>query len=237
MPFPMQHQYVTVIGDAYNATERWQFGFRITDGGVSNQATVDALWNEVSDWWTGTNYDAPSAFGASPRHRLTEVKVARIGTDGQYPDDEVAASHFFVPPIAGNSAALAGQIPQATMAATLVTAKPRGLASKGRVYLPCSNRYQPGTDGLVPADQAVSIANSVWTMFSRINANELVGNVAVFSRGRGVPSYNQARNRIEYTYPNPGAYEVVTGVQVGRVVDTQRRRRRQLVENYQSDTV
>lgn len=235
MPFPAQHQYMTVIGDAYGGTERWQFGMRLTDGGVSNEVTALAIADDVEKWWVGTGDQGMNAFSPADTHRLTELKVARIGIDGTYPEGEASYSHFYLPPLVGGAARLAGASAQQTMCVTLTTALPRGYASKGRVYLPPSGRMVTGADGLITADAALEIANSVWNLITDINANAVVGNVAIFSRGRGVPSYDAENNRIEYTFPNPGAVQNVTGVRCGRVIDTQRRRRRQLVENYATE--
>lgn len=231
MPFPVQHQYVSVIGDAFNSTERWQFGFRITDGGVSNQETALAISDDVENWYRpNPPYGAGNIFNSLATHRLTELKVARIGVDGKYPPGEASYSHFYLPPIAGMTGKPAGMTAQDTTAVTLTTAVPRGLASKGRIYLPPHAQALPGADGLVPAATIEPVLQSMRTLINAINANAVVGNVAIFSRGRGVPAYDAEHNRIEYTYPNPGAFNVVTGVAMGRVVDTQRRRRRQLTE-------
>ena len=239
MPFPQTHHYVSVIGDAFGGVERWQFGFRLTPGGVSNEATALAIADDVEAWWRPTApYGAGNIFNSCANRRLTEVKVATIQPDGTYPDDQPSYSHFYLPPIAGQSQSPAGSTPQDTLAVTLTTALPRGYASKGRIYLPTSSDYVPQqADGLITAAVATSIATSVKTLINTINANAVVGNVAIYSRGRGVPSFDAERNRIEYTYPNPGAVNNVTGVRVGRVIDTQRRRRRQLVEGYVTDTV
>jgi hypothetical protein len=169
-------------------------------------------------------------------HRLVELKVARLGVDGLYPPDEVAYSHFYLPPIAGVTAPWDGTVPQATISATLLTAKPRGLASKGRIYLPPCQRMSVDGSGLMAEANALAVANAVNLLVTTINANAEVGNVAIFSRGRREATFNPVTEKIEYTYPNPGAVENVTGVKVGRVVDTQRRRRRQMAEQYQSDT-
>lgn len=236
MPYPAQHQYMTVIGDCYGGAERWQFGLRLTDGGVSNEETALAISDDVQAWWTGAGYAAGTNFASYNNYRLVELKVARIGIDGKYPAGEVAYSHFYLPPIAGQNVPPGGNnaLPQSTMCATLTTAVPRGLASKGRIYLPPSTQTALQADGRLSTADATQQANSVKTLINAINANGVVGNVAIFSRGKGVPQYDEEHNRIEYTYPNPGASNVVTGVRVGRVKDTQRRRRRQLVEDPQA---
>lgn len=232
MPYPEQHQYMTVIGDAYGGTERWQFGMRLSDGGVSNQETALAISDDVQRWWTeaAPYVGGTDSFGSVNTHRLTELKVARIGVDGTYPANEVSYSHFYLPPIVGLYAPVAGQLPQGSVCVTLTTALPRGLASKGRVFLPPSTRYAPQADGLMTAAAATQLAKCMQRFINEINANAVVGNVMIYSRGKGVAAYDAQHKRVEYTYPNPGASQPVTGVRVGRVIDTQRRRRRQLNE-------
>lgn len=230
--YTQAHQYVTVIGDSYGSTEKWQFGFRLTAGGVSNQATADALKPIIQKWWIGTA--APYSVGVSFKpvsyFRLGEIKVANIDVDGTYPPTLPSASSFIQPPLAGTGNPPAGQSAQQTMAVTLVTALPRGLASKGRMYLPPCANMLPDPTGLVPTANILGIVDSVRIMFTEINADPLIGSVAVFSRGRGVPVDDTLRHRYRYTYPNAGAMQLVTGVRMGRVVDTQRRRRRSLLE-------
>lgn len=232
MTFPQAHQYVTVIGDSYGTLERWQFGFRLTSGGVSNQATADAIKPYVLKWWVGTAapYSVNSNFGSVSTHRLTEIKCANIETTGLYPPTLPSASSFVNPITAGTNAPHAGMLPQGSLAMTLTTAVPRGLASKGRVYLPPSLRYQPFTDGLLPVAETQKLADSFLNLIKEINADPLVGNVAIFSRGKGVAAFDAVKKKVRYSYPGAGAVNNVTGVRVGRVVDTQRRRRRSLAE-------
>jgi hypothetical protein len=234
VPYTEQHMYMTVIGDCYNAAERWQFGLRLTDGGISQEATALAISDDVERWWTVA---APYSTGVEASwlstHRLVELKVARIQPDGKYPPDEEAYSHFYLPPIVGTITPTTRAIPQTTVCATLTTAKPRGLASKGRVYLPPPQGWTVGADGRMAPSEAMKVAASIKRLINEINANELVGNVAIFSRGTREATFNPTTEKVEYTYPNPGATELVTGVNVGTVVDTQRRRRRQLVEDRQ----
>lgn len=235
MTFPHRHQYVTVIGDCYGATERWQFGFRLDPMGPGNQSVADAVAGYVEQWWRSTTpYTAGvDTFQPSNTHRLTEVKVAAIDPDGTYPADIPSASHFYPAPIVGDFTPPTGQSAQQTMCVTLTTALPRGLASKGRIFLPPSYWYKPGSDGLMTAADALKVGKSIQRLINAINADSLVGLVSIFSRGRGEASYDAQHKRVEYTYPNPGAVNAVTGVKVGRVVDTQRRRRRALPEGYQ----
>jgi hypothetical protein len=237
MPYPSTFMYCTVIGDCFGGKERWQFGFKMLDSGLSSQAVALGLANHIEEWWRASPvaYDTGRQFLPPNTHRLTEFKVARVGPDGKYPEGETAYSHFFLPPITTANARPATLTPQNSICVTLTTAKPRGLASKGRIFLPPSIQYTIADgDGLVPVAAAQEIRESVKILLQRLNNDEQGTNVAIFSRGKGVPTWDPERRKVTYEYPNPGAVENVTGVRVGRVVDTQRRRRRQLVESYES---
>lgn len=232
--YPVQHQYLTVIGDCYGATERWQFGLRLSDGGVDNLATAQAIQDDVSRWWNGTapySQVPESRYMPTLTHRLTEIKVARILPNGTYPLDQASASVFYVPPIVGPGAVVNGQSAQQTMAVTLLTAVPRGLGSKGRVFLPPSSFMIPQPDGRLTQAVADQFALSISTLIGEINANAQVGNVQVISRGKGVKRDDVPGKRWVYDYPTPGTANNVTGVRCGRVIDTQRRRRRSLPES------
>lgn len=238
MGFPAIHHYVTIIGDSYVSAERWQFGFRLSDGGASNQATALAIAPHVENWWRGVApYGANNVFNAVNTHRLTELKVARINTDGSYvtvnPDATPAPgaySHFYLPAIAGPNVSKDGTVAQNTVAVTLTTALPRGLASKGRIYLPPSMQYVVSGAGIMSALAAQEIGSSIRTLINLINAEALVGNVQILSKGKGVANWDPVKHKVTYTHPTVGAAQNVTGVRCGRVIDTQRRRRRGLVE-------
>lgn len=235
MTYPEIHSYMTVIGDAYSGTERWQFGLRFNYGGASEQVLADALAVYVKDWWNGTGYTSGTNSWRAPNtHRLTEIKVARIGTDGLYVPGTDSASNY-PGNLTGSGTPGYNQAPQDTVAVTLLTAKPRGYASKGRIYPPQSIEMQLGADGKLPTVKAAILAASFKKLLDNINASSYVGQVAVYSKGKGVPSYDTAHNRITYTYPNVGTKEPVTGVSVGLVMDTQRRRRRQLLESVRQE--
>jgi len=237
--FTAPHQYVSVIGDAYAGPERWQFGLRITDGGIDNLATAQAIAPIVRAFWEGTGaWNLPAVqWQPSATHRLTEVKVARVDVNGIYPPTEASASVFFVPAVSGTTPALVGQAPQLATCVSLQTALPRGLGSKGRIYLPPNARMNSGNSGAIATNMAQVYADAVALLVGQINAQALIGNVAVFSRGKAERGQPDAKGKYHYTYPNPGATNNVTGVRCGNVVDTQRRRRRQLVETYVSKPV
>lgn len=213
MPFPVRHKLLTVIGTAFGGTEDWSFGLRIRPTGVADvpevtQAQVDALAPAVSTFFAAP----PSLISAA--YRLTAIKLAPVGVDGKYPPGEVAVEHVYPGGLPGNSPVSGNVWPaQCCMVVTLETALPRGRASKGRFYVPALSSLVDVTTGQIP-DPTTGLLNPAKTLLNAINTTVDVGKVAVMSK-LGVS----------------GTSNYVTQLSVGRVPDTQRRRRRSLNEN------
>jgi hypothetical protein len=233
MTYPAQHYKVTVYGDAYSGAEEWSFGWRTqkpvtADVDAAAQAHASAIQSAVTAFWSG----GTSGTQFFNTHRLQGVKVAVIDPDGQYPDGHIAGEVMFAN-VAGPYVLGGGErtVAQNAMCVTLTTLRPRGLASKGRFFLPPMN-WQISSDGLISTAGRDAIVTRVKTFLDAVNAAAPAGeDIAVFSRGKGVKSFNAETGKIEWDYPNTGYFATVTGVEVGRVVDTIRRRRRQLVES------
>lgn len=222
--YDVPHALVSVIGSGSSSLETWSFGLRLVPASVGPQALADQLKPIVAAWFGA----AGMAF--SSEVKLTEIKVANIEEDGHYPPDGVAASSFVVPPLAGTYAVGGAQqylLPQSSLAITLTTAKPRGFASKGRIYLPPQGIVLVA--GQLQISHAQGFADQVRTLVQNINSAPLAGNVAVMSKGKGEFTVNSAGKKI-WTFPHVGTHELVTGVRCGRVIDTQRRRRRSIPE-------
>lgn len=229
MPFTTTHFYIAIIGTSYSTTERWQFGLRATRAGTETSMSVIAasLTTQVQTWWSQSS---GQRFGSLNTHTLSEIKVSTLDVDGLQFVNVPSGSFFFVPPVAGADVPPAGVAPQNTCAMTLTTSLPRGLASRGRCFLPPSSHLLPQSDGRLLAVDAKAMADGFKSLINGINGNPNIGDVVVMSRGRAVRGPALPNGKPTYTYPNPGVTNIVTGVQCGRVVDTQRRRRRALVE-------
>jgi hypothetical protein len=142
---------------------------------------------------------------------LSYVKLNTIGTDGHYEIDTTSES-IFADTAGGNSAAAPAN--QIALVVSLETGFSRGPAHEGRYYSPLCPAL-PGADGLIVAADATSCHGSVTTLLAALNAVNSNFKLAIFSRKSGAP-----------------ASRLVTGARVGRVLDTQRRRRRSLAESY-----
>lgn len=156
------------------------------------------------------------ANGLARYENLSWIKLSLIGEDGLVIGEP--KYYDFTTPVTGTTTIATP--PQDSIVVTLTTDQARGLAHKGRIYLPSGFADVQGADGRILATTVTSIANRFNTMFSAINdyCFSTIGQYSV-----GVASSVGA-----------GAFNVVTGVSVGNLIDTQRRRRNRLTEVYTS---
>jgi hypothetical protein len=218
------HCLLTFHGILSGTTETWSFGLRVLPASTGAQAAADQARDIFANWF------GLAANGFISTARFSYAKVANIEPDGHYPPTGLSAEGLMQTPLPGASTSPGTTyvLPQSSICATLTTDTPRGLASKGRIYLP--PQAFPITNGQLATADAQVVANGVKSLITQLNAATLFGNVQVMSRGKGVKAVNPTTGKTTYTYPNAGVSRDVLGCRVGRVVDTQRRRRRQLAE-------
>lgn len=160
----------------------------------------------LSTWFQDSNTNINA--GA----RLDYIKFNEINTlTGKYANQVAAFEHVLAPPLAGPGASVPGQL---TLAVTLTTGLTRGRGHAGRFYPPSGHGSSvPSTDGRVSIGAAQSHG---------ITAKALINSINAINAGKVVVLSVLDQKVVE-----------VTGVAVGRVVDTQRRRRSSLPEDYQ----
>jgi len=178
--------------------------------GGSTEADANALLVGVTAA-IGT-YHVNTSSEISAACKLTHVKCNAIGTDGRYIGSGTVESIFA--DRAGGGAAIAVHPNQVALAITLETGFSRGPAHKGRFYMPCPV-FMPGADGLIAVADRNFAQGAAAAMLTAVNANSTGHVMAIMSRKAGAPGHR-----------------AVTDVKVGRVLDTQRRRRRSLTELY-----
>lgn len=208
----------TISGTAFSGAEIWSTGFYM--GATGADAAVPSLAgaNMVKTAWA--TFFGTAGTGISSRWSTTQVKLARLQTDGHVELDTVVYADYPTPTAGG--ASTTAMPPQCALVATLTTAIPRGLASKGRMYLPGVN-FSVGTDGRILTTSTDVTAANLKTFFDTVNASiDKPGTVINASKGRTPP------------LTGGGVNAVVTGLKIGNVYDTQRRRRNDLVETYVS---
>lgn len=218
----MTHK-VTIFGTCFGLAEEWTTSFslgNVTGGDLGNdpeQAQADA----IKALWQTLFTNNTTGFQAS--WKTEGVKVALTDTDGKTIPGSVAYS-YFASPIAGATPTAQALPPQCSLVVTLTTPKLRGYGSKGRMFLPGIG-FPVSGDGRILVTQTDALATQFKTFLDGVNALPTVG-------GSQAEVVLNSAERL--TAPTHAAIMTpVTGIKVGNVYDTQRRRRNQLQEIYQ----
>lgn len=133
---------------------------------------------------------------------------------GRYASKDLARTAFVSPAVGG---ALSAGLPQQTLCITLATAAQRGRGHAGRTFPPSGAGFAFGNDGKLTQAAVLAAATSFAQLLNEIRTAG-VSDIVVFSK-------------IAQTITK------VTSVRVGRVMDTQRRRRSSIDEEYQTVTL
>lgn len=226
MPAAYAHKFarVTISGTCLNGAEEWSTGFQmgspttdISDVQAPGAENIGAAWQTFFTL-------AANAFSSS--YKTVQVKVAGINTDGKT-DVDMIDYYDFPTAISGGGTATVLP-PQITLAATLTSDIQRGLASKGRMYLPGINTAVQTTDGHLISSYVATLSNNFKTFLDSVNtAAGTSGKLILASKGHKIPG----------PIPNDylgGVSAWVTGCRIGNVYDTQRRRRNGLTEAYET---
>lgn len=220
MGFAYKVARITLNGTMFGGSEHWSTGFYMGATGADATAPTDAFLTEVNTAWQAFFQNSTSYISTS--YQTTGVRGALLGTDGKTIAGSIKNFYPATPYAGGsNNSALP---PQCALVATLMTDTPRGLASKGRMFLPGVSAVINGT-GHLSAINCQSIVDNLKTFFAALNATvEQPGTVITASKGGS--GVNLA----------PGLNRVIRTVRVGDVFDTQRRRRNELNEVYYTST-
>jgi len=216
---------VTISGTCFNGAEHWstgfQSGFEAADVPSVDVGAAEAVSNAWETFFENSAHHIPTIY------RTTQVKVALIGLTGV--TDEANIDYYFP------SAAITGgspdgpMPPQITLAATMTSNNQRGLASKGRMYLPGYARSVDGQTGRIPSGDVNTLNTGFKLFLDTVNdAALLPGFVIIASKGHKTQALD-TNNQPVYV---DGVNALVTGCRIGDVFDTQRRRRNELGETY-----
>lgn len=229
MPYSHPFHRLVLFGSIYADTFNTSLSIVNSSGAADplqepDSALLALVRPAIEEFWM--TLVANGGAGITSAAKIEGFKLNRIGTDGKYLDNETH-EHLFTPP--GWPGGQVSTPPaQLSTVVTLRTFKERGLASKGRMYLPsCSGFEALGTDGLATIANAQRVATATANFIDDINIAYRDWDDGTASRGQvGVAS-----NR------GVGAFELVNRVTVGRVPDTMRSRRNKLDEDPQSAAV
>jgi hypothetical protein len=221
MPFADKVVHVTISGDMFSGQEEWQTGFYmgLAEGAaaVPNQGFADA----VRDAWL-TLWTAP-VNGFASAYRFNQVKAVRLGTDGKYDGSDIVTSTPASATAGGGSGSPLP--PQCALVATLIAGSGKGLAGKGRMYLP-GLRVPIDSSGGITTTAAQTTADFMAAFLNTVNGSfDAPGVVINASKGGKAALYTNPRN------------VPVNGVRVGTIYDTQRRRRNGMAELYSNAVV
>lgn len=200
-------------GTLFNGDERWAMSLMLRDQTAGDDdPPADTAGPMLVSWFTS------GAARISNLARLWTVKWNRIDSAGRYVrKDRTVLFELGQGNTAPAGAVASVQPPQLAIAHSLLTNATRGRAHRGRVYPPMQIT---GVDnsGRISAGICSELANSMGGLIRDLNRNLGGWQVVVAS---GID----------------GTIRPVTKVEVGNVVDTQRRRRGHLPETYWSSTV
>jgi len=231
-PFDRKH-HLLVWGGTLPGDETWCCSLRLAGtSGISEETTriandlwVDSKSDEDRQSWLDDDiapavltYHTAAGTGLHPNAKLTYCKLNPIGIDGHYLS-ETTIEHVFPPAPGGGPA---NNTPnQVALVVSLTTGFTRGPAHRGRFFLPMPSMNMGGVDGCFSdgaIDNCVLTTKTFLEEIADVPGLDTVGSAepAVMSRKLGSPKTRK-----------------VTGVAIGRVPDTQRRRRRNIPEDYQ----
>lgn len=233
MPY-VPHVRITMsgtLGSGATGVEIFSTGFAIASPmsaggqwGLPTATEQDAIITAIRSMWSGTSA------GISSSASLLEVRFAAIKQDGKVSmRDDGAYMQDKRPQVQLRGG---GGVPnhpfQVAQVVTLETAR-AGATGRGRMYLPTPTPVVDG-EGLVAPTVATATATALKTLFDGVNAAMRAGGspspqrVVVASQG------SIKQGQVPVNTP-------VTGVRVGRVLDTIRTRRNNLAEGYLRTTL
>ena len=155
MPYAKKVVRVTLNGTMFSGNEHWSTGFFMGSAGADATAPSDAFMALVASSWKTVFTTASSKI--NPSYFTTGVRAALLDTSGASIPGSIK-NYYETTPYAGAGSATS-MPPQCALVATLVTATPRGLGSKGRMYLPGISAPVDGTGHISTTDTGTIATN------------------------------------------------------------------------------
>lgn len=215
MALPHRVVKVTLSGTMFGGQEIWSTGFHMGFEDQDAPAITPQGVADVSAAWETFFGAATSQIHSN--YLYSQCKMVMLNNDGR----TIADSAQYHSPAVAKAGGYAGPAfpPQIALVATLANSLPRGLATKGRMFLP-GVTVSPDNTGHIAANVCTNIATNLQTFFNTIFQDaDTPGNPVLASTGRGPLLMD-------------GAVRNVTQIRIGNVFDTQRRRRNALAEQY-----
>lgn len=223
MPYLHRFTRATISGTSFTGAEEWSTGFNIGEVDADATMPTQAQADSIRDAWRTFMTSAGSA--TSNRYTATLVKLSSVGTDGKSNAADTIFADF---PVVTTGTVATSYPPQVTVAATLIGLSPRGVASKGRMYLPGTSAGLEAS-GQIPTVAQGALATAFQTFLQAVNAFEGTPNFVMLASPGSLNK--DGTPRIGGSGPKNS---IVQSIRVGSVYDTQRRRRNGLTEVYTS---
>lgn len=210
---------VTISGTMFGGTEVWSTGFFLGQESADAEPGTGAMALDILAAWR-TFYEHTNS-KMSSAYITSQVKIAAIGTDGHTDPGDVNYAYPSTELNGANGAVILP--PQCALVVTLMSDRPRGKASKGRMYLPGLAAMPDLSTGKLLSATVGLIADNLKTFFDTIAASTNINDELILAaKASGPLGILPAQN------------DYVETLKVGDVIDTQRRRRNGLTETYTS---
>jgi hypothetical protein len=223
------HYLFTFGGTAISGVEIWQSGFRVAPPADATEGDIRAALGQISvdDCFQAVGKVigyTPALMAYSDSLVLRWAKVAPIKTNGKYAGNPKIAEGT----IKGAATGARTGPAQLAWVATLSSGKGFGMAQKGRMYWPVPPSVGATVDpvtGAVTQAQCDEfrdiVATAIEDVDGEISTTLVPAFAAIMSSGGGVSNPS-----------GTGTTNAIMEVGVGRILDTQRRRRNDLQEAY-----
>lgn len=228
MPYPSAHNLLVVQGEntAAGLVDVFQFGIRFQPpaggSGTSNPALLTAANNDIkadlSTWWNSVRTHFASTT------RLLRFKFNAVDTEGRYVsqvDSNTVELELATP---GGSSSAFALPPSSACVVTFRTPAARGLASKGRIYLPNPSISAIAAGGIWSEAFRDAIQTATATLLTNLSNWPGTDALADFGTASVMSKVRE------------GASRPVTSLDVGIRPDVQRRRSNRLSEQRQATT-
>ena len=221
MPYPRSFYKVSFSGILTGTEEIFNFGFHLT---TPTSALTNTDWDGIDNTVLTSTAQAmvstiqQSYMRVPSAYEITSLKVAWIGTDGMYLEapKEIQITN------GQGGVSNQGYAPQLATVVTLIANKWKDPGKYNRFYVP--SVALSGEGGRLSATDALGLANGYAGALELIEGYFRTSNDDI----RLVAMSNSGSN---------GSSLEIVQVMVGRVIDTQRRRRNKLEEDYQYSAI
>jgi hypothetical protein len=144
---------VTFSGTCFNGAEDWSTGLQIGEEGGDQATTPVGMAEQIATKWE--TFFENSAHHIASTYKSVLVKVALINTNGTTDEDNIDYYNF--PGTVQGGSSDPPMPPQITLAATMTSDFQRGLAAKGRMYLPGIAHSVEATTGRLPSSMTETL--------------------------------------------------------------------------------